>query len=80
MAEINANRGTPVPTENLAERYGSDVTSEKVQLNKIQLTRTVFNREGVITFYTRVEHDNGSEYHFKNGELITGWQYRHETK
>ena len=80
MAERSANRGTPIPTEDLNERYDSERTVEKIQLHKILLTRTVINIDGVITFYTRVEHDNGSIYHFKNGEFITAWQYREETK
>ena len=80
MAQMSTNRGNPIPVENIAEKYGEDTTVEKIQLNKIMVTRSVHNRDGVITFFTRVEHDNGSVYHFKNGEYISAWQYNHETK
>jgi hypothetical protein len=80
MVQLGINTGTPIPAEDVAAKYGSENTVEKIQLNKIYVTRTVFNREGVITFYAKVEHDNGSVYHFKNGEFITAWQYNHETK
>jgi hypothetical protein len=79
MNQPVVDKGTPITAEDLAETYGSERTVEKVQLHKILLTRTVTNVDGVITFYARVEHDNGSTYHFKNGEFITAWQYREET-
>ncbi len=77
---MSANRGTPIEAEDVADRYGAEKTREMISLHKINLTRTVVNRDGAITFYSKVEHDNGSVYHFKNGEIISAWQYNNETK
>lgn len=78
LASLSIDRGNPLPVEDIAEKYSNERTVEKIQLNKIVLTRTVFNRNGVITFYTLVEHENGSIYHFKNGEIVSAWHYNNE--
>jgi len=77
-AKLNELTGETIPVENLAKRYSKNRTDEQIFLNLIVIRRTVINRDGEITFYSKVEHDNGATYYFRNGETISAWQYKYE--
>jgi hypothetical protein len=69
-----------IPSDDFAVKYAKDRTDEVTKLERLTITRTVFNRDRVITFYTKVEHVYGGVFYFKNGDDISEWQYNHETR
>ncbi|MGD9978701.1 MAG: hypothetical protein AB7S54_12300 [Bacteroidales bacterium] len=66
--------------EDIAKKYTRERTDEIIRLPRIIITRTVYNRNDVITFYTRVDHEYGAVFYFKDGYSITELQYKLETK
>lgn len=65
--------------EDIARRYKRERVDEITSLPRITITRTVFNRNNTINFYTKVEHIWGSKFYFKDGFSISEFQYKKET-
>ena len=66
--------------EDVTKRYTRERTDEVIRLPRIIITRTVYNRSDQITFYTRVDHEWGKVFYFKDGYGISEMQYKQETK
>jgi len=71
---------TLLAAEDIAKRYTRERTDEVIRYPRIILTRTVFNRNNTITFYTRVDHEYGAVYYLKDGFFISKEQYLAETQ
>ena len=69
-----------IPAEEIAKRYSNERSDEVTKLKRLTITRTVFNRKNVLTFYTKVEHKYGGVYYFKDAFDISEWQYKNDTK
>ena len=69
-----------IPQEEIAKMYSNERTDETTTLKRLTITRTVFNRNKVITFYTKVVHVYGGVYFFKDAMDISEWQYNNDTK
>ena len=65
--------------EAMTRRYKRERVDEITSLPRITITRTVFNRNNTINFYTKVEHIWGSKFYFKDGFSISEYQYKKET-
>ena len=66
--------------EDVTKRYTRERTDEVIRLPRIIITRTVYNRNDKINFYTKVDHEWGSVFYFKDGFAISEEQFRAETK
>ena len=66
--------------EDVTRRYTRERTDEVIRLPRIIITRTVYNRNDKITFYSRVAHEWGVVFYFKDGFSISEDQYKIETK
>ena len=71
---------TLLTPEDVTKKYTRERTDEVIRLPRIVITRTVYNRNDKITFYTRVDHEYGAIFYFKDGYIISEEQYKAETK
>lgn len=65
--------------EDIIKKYKRERVDEFISLPRITITRTVFNKNEVITFYTKVVHAWGARFFFKNGFPMSERQYLQET-
>jgi len=71
----------PEPTvEELEKKYSNERTEEVVEYPRMKVTHIVFNKDGELSFYTKVVHNHGAVFYFKNGFGISAWQFDKETK